>query len=158
MPEIAFYHHTRRSVDETLPTLLERSLARGWRVVVQATTQERLTRLDDYLWGYRPESFLPHGTKKAGAPEAQPIYLTCEADNPNGADARFFLEGARIAPVIAGGAAPRARAALMFNGEDEAELADARAQWSELRDGGQSLVYYQQSDNGWEVKAREPKA
>lgn len=106
MPEIAFYHHTRRGVDDTLPTLLEKSLARGWRVVVQATNEQRLQRLDAHLWSYRPESFLPHGTKADAASEKQPIYLTCDNDNPNGADIRFFVDGARIAPALAGASAP----------------------------------------------------
>lgn len=159
MLEIAFYHHARRSVDETLPSLLERSLARGWRVVVQAASEKRVKKLDAQLWSYRPESFLPHGTKADAAPQAQPIYLTSENDNPNSADVRFFIEGARMAPALAGEAAPRQRAALLFDGANDEELADARAQWKELRELGYSLVYHQQSESGgWEEKAREPKS
>lgn len=158
MVEISFYHHQTRRIEDTLPTLLERSLARGWRVVVQAVSERRLNALDQHLWAYKPESFLPHGTKRDAAPEAQPIYLTCADDNPNGADVRFFVEGARIAPLLAGETAPRLRAVLMFNGDDPAELADARAQWKELRDAGQTLVYQQQDESGrWIEKAREPK-
>ncbi|MGJ0396182.1 MAG: DNA polymerase III subunit chi [Methylocystis sp.] len=159
MPEIAFYQLTRATVAEKLPTLLERARARGWRAVVQATSEARLAKLDEDLWSYRPESFLPHGTKADGAPQTQPIYLTCENDNPNDADVRFFIEGAQMAPALAGAGAPRQRAALLFDGHDEAELADARAQWKELRDLGYSLVYHQQSEGGgWEEKAREPKS
>ncbi len=159
MPEIAFYHLTRFTVEQTLPTLLERSRARGWRAIVQATSEARLAKLDEDLWAYRQESFLPHGTTADGAPQTQPIYLTCENDNPNDADVRFFVEGARLTPALAGAGAPRQRAALLFDGHDEAELADARAQWKELRDLGYSLVYHQQSESGgWEEKAREPKS
>ncbi|MBM3576829.1 MAG: DNA polymerase III subunit chi [Alphaproteobacteria bacterium] len=159
MLEIAFYHLTRATVEQTLPTLLERTRARGWRAIVQATSEARLAKLDADLWSYRPESFLPHGTKTDGAQETQPIYLSREDDNPNDAEVRFFIEGARIARALAGAGAPRERAALIFDGRDEAELADARAQWKELRDLGYSLVYHQQSESGgWEEKAREPKS
>ena len=159
MAEIAFYHLTTRSIEQTLPILLERSLARGWRVVVQAASPRRLTQLDQHLWSYRPESFLPHGGKADAQPQTQPIYLTCETDNPNDADVRFFIEAAQIAPVMAGAGAPRERAALLFSGADEAELADARAQWKELREAGYSLAYHQQDDAGkWVEKAREPKS
>ncbi|MCX7899060.1 MAG: DNA polymerase III subunit chi [Methylocystis sp.] len=154
MPEIAFYHHTVRSVDSTLPLLLEKSLARGWRVVVQAAGAERVRMLNDHLWGYKPESFLPHGTKSDGAPETQPIYLTCENDNPNGADVRFLLDGVQIKPFLSGDAAPKARIALMFS---DADKEDARAQWAALRDAGMTLAYYQQGNSGgWKMKAREP--
>ncbi|MBM3563795.1 MAG: DNA polymerase III subunit chi [Alphaproteobacteria bacterium] len=159
MSEIAFYHLTRTTVAQTLPALLERSRARGWRAIVQATSDALLAKLDAELWSYRPESFLPHGTKADGAPQTQPVYLTCGEDNPNDADVRFFVEGARLAPALAGAGAPRQRAALLFDGRDDAELADARAQWKELRDLGYSLVYHQQSEGGgWEEKAREPKS
>jgi DNA polymerase-3 subunit chi len=156
MVEISFYHHQTRRIEQTLPTLLERSLARGWRVVVQATSETRLRALDDHLWSYRPESFLPHGSRANPAPETQPIYLTCAHDNPNDADVRFFVESAQIAPALAGPAAPKARAVLLFNGEDPDELADARAQWKALRDAGWTLVYQQQDESGrWVEKARE---
>ncbi len=159
MVDISFYHHQTRKIEDTLPTLLERSLARGWRVVVQATSDARVNALDQRLWSYRPESFLPHGTKRDASPETQPIYLTCGDDNPNNADVRFFVEGAHIAPILTGDAAPAERAVLLFDGEDPEELANARAQWKELRDAGQTLVYQQQDDSGrWVEKAREPKA
>jgi DNA polymerase-3 subunit chi len=158
MVEVSFLHLKTRRVEDALPTLLERSLSRGWRVVVQATSEARLRALDGHLWSYRPESFLPHGGASDPAPESQPIYLTTSVENPNRADVRIFLEGAAMAPLLAGDAAPTQRAVLLFDGDNEDELANARAQWKELRDTGRALVYQQQDENGrWIEKAREPK-
>jgi DNA polymerase III subunit chi len=160
MPEVLFYQLTRRSLEEALPRLLEISLARNWRVAVQTGDASRLKPLDDHLWSYDPEKFLPHGTKSEGEPETQPIYLTAEGDNPNEADARFFLHEAAVGPVLAApGAAPKLRAILMFSGADPAELLDARAQWKALRDTGHELVYYQEDENGkWIEKSRHKSA
>jgi len=145
MPDIRFYHLMRRGLDEALPNLLEQSLARGWRVAVQTTSRQSRTRLDESLWAYRPESFLAHGTRADGAPETQPIYLTDEADNPNRADVRFFVEGARAAPVLADPAlAPRERTVLIFAGDAEKDA--AREQWSELLPLGQKLSYFKEDD------------
>lgn len=156
MPEIAFYHHVTKDIDETLPTLLEKSLARGWRAVVQTASAERMRRLDGHLWAYRPESFLPHGTKADGAPETQPIYLTCDGDNPNTAHVRFLLDGLPVAAALAAETAPTERVVLMFSNDDKVE---ARLQWAALRDAGETLTYYQQTDaGGWALKAREPKS
>jgi DNA polymerase-3 subunit chi len=158
MVEIFFYHHKTRRIDDTLPALLEKSLANGWRVVVQAATESRVAALDQHLWSYRPESFLPHGTKRDASPQTQPVYLTSADENPNGADVRFFMQGAHVAPILAGAAAPRERAILLFDGEDETELQDARRQWAELRDAGHKLVYWRQDDSGrWAAQAREPR-
>ena len=50
MAEIWFYHLQSRPLEQVLPTLLERSLARGWKVVVECSSRERLASLDDRLW------------------------------------------------------------------------------------------------------------
>lgn len=160
MIEVFFYHLSERKVDSALQLLLERARGRGWRAVVQAASAARLKKIDAYLWSYSRDSFLPHGGSADPDPKSQPIYLTCDDDeNPNSAEIRFFIEGVAIAPVLDGMSAPSMRAALLFDGADEAELEDARAQWRELRDAGYPLVYYQQTDDGkWIEKAREPKS
>jgi DNA polymerase-3 subunit chi len=157
MIEVSFYHLTRRTLDQALPVLLEKSLARGWRVAVQGSDEKRLRNLDNYLWSFDPEKFLPHGIKADGAPETQPIYLTTQSDNPNDADVRFFVDGAIAPPTLADPAsAPKARAVLMFDGNEAAELQAARDQWKELRDAGFEVVYFQEDDSGrWEEKKRE---
>ena len=94
--EVYFYHLERRTLEEVLPTLLERSLERGWRAAVQAASEERVEALDTLLWTYREESFLAHGTARDGHVEAHPIYLTSGGDNPNGAQVRFLVDGAEL--------------------------------------------------------------
>jgi len=160
MTEVRFYHLTRRTLERALPVLLEMSLERGWRVAVQAGDEKRLKSLDDHLWSYDPEKFLPHGTKAEGEAETQPIYLTAEGDNPNAADVRFFVYGAAAPPLLADpSAAPKLRAVLMFDGGDPMELSAAREQWKELRETGHELVYLQENEDGkWEEKKREKKA
>jgi DNA polymerase III subunit chi len=160
MIEVSFYHLTRRKLEQALPVLLEKSLARGWRVAVQARDAKRLGRLDDFLWSYEPTKFLPHGTKADGAAETQPIYLTIDGDNPNAADVRFLIDGVNAAPLLGDPAsAPKTRAVLMFDGNDAMELQAAREQWKELRDAGFELVYFQEDERGaWGEKKREKKA
>ena len=58
MTEVLFYHLQNMSVENVLPPLLEKSLERGWRVVVQSTSEERADALDAHLWTYRDE-FVP---------------------------------------------------------------------------------------------------
>src|ERR1700741_4597108 len=94
MTEILFYHLQHQPLERVLPALLEKSLERGWRVVVQTASEERAEALDAHLWTYRDDSFLPHGTwREAQAPE-QPLLLTLGGDNPNGAAVRFLVDGA----------------------------------------------------------------
>src|SRR3984957_10387835 len=86
MTEVLFYHLQNMSLENILPPLLEKSLERGWRVVVQSTSQERADALDAHLWTYRDDSFLPHATWRAGDAQDQPIVLMAEEGNPNRAN------------------------------------------------------------------------
>src|SRR5262249_46313174 len=83
MTEVLFYHLQRQPLERVLPSLLERSYERGWRVVVQASSDERVDALDAHLWTYRDDNFLPHGTARESDVAEQPILLTTADHNPN---------------------------------------------------------------------------
>src|SRR4030042_15088 len=97
MTDVLFYHLERQPLERVLPSLVERSLSRGWRAVVQAGSDERVDALDTLLWTYAEESSPPHGTSKDGNTAEQPVFLTTEDDNPNGATVRFLVDGAELA-------------------------------------------------------------
>lgn len=154
MSEIHFYHLQIHPLDRALPRLLEKSLERDWHVCLQMRTPEKCAALNDLLWNVGEDGFLPHGTAEDGDVEFQPIYLTMGSENPNGAQIRFFVECAQIAPALAASAEPYERLVIMFDGNDENELNDARAQWKALKDTGLPMSYFQQTESGgWEKKA-----
>ena len=66
MTEILFYHLQGQKLEGVLPGLLEKSLERGWKVIVQGASEERIEALDAHLWTYRDDGFLPHGTWREG--------------------------------------------------------------------------------------------
>ena len=96
MTEILFYHLQRQPLEAVLPSLVERSLARGWQAAIQAASEERLQALDDHLWTYADDSFLPHGTDRDADAATQPVVLTLREGNPNAASIRFLVEGADV--------------------------------------------------------------
>ena len=150
MTEILFYQLYRQPIERVLPSLLERSLERGWRVVVQAASEERVEALDSHLWTYNDESFLPHGTWRDPEARNQPILITVHADNPNAAAVRFLIDGAPVPED----AASYARIVLLFDGEDPDALDAARVRWSEAKNGGFEVTYWQPDENGrWQRKA-----
>jgi len=150
MTEIFFYQLQRQPLERVLPSLLERSLERGWRVVVQAASDERVEALDAHLWTYDDQSFLPHGTARDGEAKSQPILLTTAEDNANGASVRFLIDGV---PMPAD-AESYDRIVLLFDGDDEDALAQARARWSEAKAQGFDVTYWQTDERGrWVKKA-----
>ncbi|HUB63962.1 MAG TPA: DNA polymerase III subunit chi [Methylocella sp.] len=154
MTEIWFYHLQRQPLEKVLPQLLEKSLEKGWRAVVQAKNDERLDALDSWLWTYSDAGFLAHGRAGDGDGELQPVYLTTGLENPNGAALRIFIEGAALAPALSEPDAAYARVIALFDGTNEDERLFARAQWKELKERGFVVTYWQQAENGrWEKKA-----
>jgi len=150
MTEILFYHLQGQKLEGVLPTLLEKSLERGWRVVVQASSDERIEALDAHLWTYRDDGFLPHGTAKESEAAAQPILLTTGDDNANSAQVRFLIDGA---PVPADAAAYQ-RIVLLFDGEDQDAVAAAHERWTEAKAKGFEATYWQPDEQGrWVKKA-----
>jgi DNA polymerase III subunit chi len=150
MTEILFYHLQRQPLEKVLPTLLEKSLERGWRVVVQASSEERVEALDSHLWTYRDDSFLPHGTWREGDAREQPILLTINEANPNGAGVRFLVDGAAV-PADAG---TYQRLVLLFDGDDPDAVAAARERWSAAKTSGFEATYWQSDEHGrWQRKA-----
>jgi DNA polymerase-3 subunit chi len=148
--EILFYHLQRRPLEAVLPQLLERSLQRGWKVVVQAVTPERMAALDDHLWTFADDSFLPHASEREAGVADEPVVLTTGNGNPNGATVRFLVEGAPLPQRMD----DLHRLVVMFDGNDDTALAAARAAWAELKTGGHRPTYWQQDDDGrWQKKA-----
>jgi len=149
MTEVLFYHLEDQALEGALPALIERTLARNWRAVIQASSEERVEALDTLLWTYREESFLPHGTRRDPNPDQQPVFLTSSQDNPNAASVRFLVDGADVADV-----APYARIVYLFDGRDASAVERAREQWRRVKAAGCDVTYWQQSPDGrWQKQA-----
>ncbi|HEX2216806.1 MAG TPA: DNA polymerase III subunit chi, partial [Xanthobacteraceae bacterium] len=139
MAELLFYHLKNRPLEAVLPALLERCCERGWRVAVQAASEERVEAIDAQLWTYRDDSFLPHGLARERDAADQPIVLTAGEDRPNGARVRFLIDGA----ALPADADDYDRLVLLFDGTDPDAVAAARTQWQQARAKGFEATYWQ---------------
>lgn len=146
MTEILFYHLERTGLDSVLPGLLEKCLERHWQVTVRCGAPEVLQPLDNHLWTYKDDSFLPHGIE---AEEGQPITLTAEIENEPNSDVLFLVEGADAQPENLGGLT---RCIAIFDGAKEEHLQKARALWKSFKDAEMPATYWKQSPEGRWVK------
>jgi DNA polymerase III subunit chi len=150
MTEILFYQLKGQRLEQVLPALLLKSLERGWRVVVQACSEERIEALDAHLWTWRDDAFLPHGTWREPEAAEQPVLLTPNSENPNRAAVRFLVEGAEWPDD----AADYQRLILLFDGDDPEALATARERWVKVKNDGFEVTYWQADENGrWRRQA-----
>ncbi|MFY0633143.1 MAG: DNA polymerase III subunit chi [Vannielia sp.] len=150
MGKAMFYHLTQRPLEATLPALLERSLAAGWRVAVRGRDEGRMGWLDEKLWAGPDEAFLAHG--RAGGPHdaLQPVLLTTSTEMPNGATCLMAVDGAGVQPEEV---AALERVCVLFDGHDPDAVQHARGQWKALTGAGAVAEYWSEESGRWEKKA-----
>lgn len=147
--EVWFYHLERSALDQVLPELLDRTVQRGWKAIVRSPQADRIEHLDGFLWSYRDESFLAHGRADEPFAERQPVLLSTDLDNPNDAQALFLIDGAEPGSLDG-----YERCLVLFDGRDDAAVAQARGRWKGFKALGLPVSYWQQgAERGWEKKA-----
>lgn len=153
MSAVRFYHLRTKTLEQALPELLTRALDQGKRIVVKTPDAATAVRLNDHLWTWRADSFLPHSVRGEKDGEAfaaaQPVWLTPGNDNPNGAGVLMLTHGAAAEAIET-----YELACDIFDGNDEAALSAARARWKDYTAQGHAVTYWQQNDRGgWEQKS-----
>jgi DNA polymerase-3 subunit chi len=147
MTEIRFYHLERQPIETALPALLTKALSTGKNIVVKANSAADVEKLNDVLWTYDPNSFLPHGSAKDGHAEKQPIWLTDSDENPNNAKVLILING-----VQSDIQTDFDLCCEIFDSTDQNALNAARQKWKSYKDTDFELTYWQQTDNGWQKK------
>ncbi|BBF82361.1 DNA polymerase III subunit chi [Asticcacaulis excentricus] len=146
MTQVWFYHLERTPLKAALPDLLEKTLQKGWKAYVLGAAGETLEGLDQHLWAYRDEAFLPHGLESEPQAARQPVLLGDSGGNANGAEVLFSVSAMNLPEL-----SPYQRCLILFEGHDETHLNWARAQWKTLKAQNLDLAYWKQNDAGrWE--------
>ena len=154
MAEIQFYHLSSTPLERALPRLLEKALQGGLRAVVLTGSEEKAEWLSTMLWTYDPASFLPHGTEKDGYAEAQPVFITATAQNPNGAGLLVVTDGSEIEFSES-----VARVLDLCDGSDAQAVEKAQLRAGKYRAAGHRVVINRQNaSGGWEKQALAAEA
>ena len=145
-PEWWFYHLQRPTLERAVGPLLEKCVERGWRVLAVSRDITRRAALDEALWTYDDQSFLPHGQAEAEglAPSDQPVLISENTENLNQAAVALLMDGVDL-PVDAN----YERCMVMFDDGDANARQKAREQFKAAKDAGLSARYFQQADRGW---------
>lgn len=151
MTETLFYHLERRALEDVLPGLVEKSLERGWRAIIKVESADRADALDTLLWTYHQENFLPHAQAGDGEAARQPVLITLDDGNPNGAAILFLVGGAAMPDWASAALKLLTRIVLMFDGRDPSAVQTAREAWKAAKAAGHDVTYWKESPSGkWE--------
>jgi DNA polymerase III subunit chi len=150
MAEVFFYHLGEQPLKQVLPQLIAKGLQRNLKMAVQTPEKEKLSILSEMLWAAEDVAFLPHGLSDDDNAAHQTVVLCASLENPNRATVRFYLEGA--VPHSMDGLT---RAVIMFDGDDESAVEQARGEWKRLKAEGHEISYWKQDEGGkWQNQAR----
>jgi DNA polymerase-3 subunit chi len=137
---IDFYHLTALPLERALPSIAERVIRAGQRLLV-VTEAGRLAELDRQLWSYAAESFVPHALAGGARDADQPILLSADTAAPNGARNIALADGQWRDEALSFD-----RIFYFFDGT---AIEDARANWRALKDlPGAERHYWKQDESG----------
>lgn len=112
--------------------LTEKALGRGHRVFVNCHSQSQVDTLDDYLWRFKPSSFVPHCPASSDAEEQVVLGFEDAPGSHNDvlinlalAPPSFFARFERVAEVVT---------------QDENSLQALRDAWRHYKDRGYPLT------------------
>ena len=145
--QVDFYHLTRLPLERALPQIAEKVLASGARLLIVSADAGQRAQLDQQLWTYAEDGFLPHAELGAGDDATQPILIAPDVNAANGARHIALADGAWRDDAL-----DFERAFHFF---DNNAISAARAAWKALaeRDGVERR-YWKQNDAGrWERAA-----
>ncbi len=149
--EAYFYRVFRSTVEQILVRLLQRSRGQGMRSLVVGVDRDHMRKLDERLWVFDDQTFLPHAVAGSDADPHQPILLATDFDNPNSANHLILLDGRALdlTQVSAFG-----RISIIFDGRDRSQVDAARRDWKAAVEAGISCVYWTDESGAWKELRR----
>lgn len=150
--DIQFYHLLATTLERALPQLVQKALQADYRLQITCRDTSIMKMVDERLWDYDPDSFLPHGTEKEPEAHRQPILLSVSGENLNHANLLLITDGRPLPEE--GQESGFARVLDVFNGHDESAVQAARQRWKDYKEAGHTMAYIRQMPDGsWQKQA-----
>jgi len=145
--QVDFYHLAVTPLERALPSIAQRVVAGGGRLLIVSGDEAQRGAIDRLLWSYSPESFLPHGQAGSDDDAAQPVLIAAEVAAANQAANIALIDGEWRDAALSFDRA--------FHFFDAERIEEARAAWKALADrDGVDRRYWKQNDAGkWEQAA-----
>ena len=135
MTEILFVEVTANRLEFRVCELAEGIYVRGERLQILAPDSGQASRLDDLLWTFRPDSFIPHGLMEpAGGNPPLPVVITTREEPVSGIEHLLMLEFA--SPEFLRSFAEAIHLVVV---DDRDRREASRRYWVQLREAGFSL-------------------
>ena len=135
MTEVVFVEVTASRMEVRACEIAENTYAQGDRLQIIAIDEQQAARLDDLLWTYKPENFVPHGLWKSMDTEStQPVVITTRKERVSGIASLLTMD---YCPVEMIQQFSRVIHVVVMDNQERLEA--SRRYWTLLKDAGFSL-------------------
>jgi len=143
--QIIFYSSAPLQVENTLFTLIEKSLEKGYKSLLLFLDKEKCSEIDEKLWTYKQNSFLPHLSEDEEISNEIdiPIYLTTKNENPYEAELLFSIDGS-----IPDNINNLERLIIIIDANDKILLEKYKKYYLDINKKFEDIVFYKSDDDG----------
>ena len=135
MTEITFVEVTASQMEIRACEIAEHTYAQGERLQIIALDEEQAARLDDLLWTYKPDNFVPHGRWKSMDNDSdQPVLITTRKEPVPGITSLLTMDYCPIEMVQ-----QFSKVIHLVVVDNQERLEASRRYWTLLKDAGFSL-------------------
>jgi DNA polymerase-3 subunit chi len=137
MTEITFVEVTASQMEIRACEIAEHTYAQGERLQIIALDEEQAVRLDDLLWTYKPDTFVPHGLWKSMNNDSdQPVVITTRKEQVPGIASLLTMDYCPIEMVRQFSVVIHV---VVVDNQERLEA--SRRYWTLLKDAGFSLKH-----------------
>ncbi len=148
MADIRFYHMEHSTLDQALPAITVKAFQSGKRIMIRVPDKKEATRLNDLLWVFHQNMFLPHGAEGDKHADKQPVWITSQDNNENNATILITTHGCTMDNLD-----EFEMVCEILDGRVDSQITEARARWKTYKGDNHDLTYWQQDENGkWNKK------
>jgi DNA polymerase-3 subunit chi len=135
MTEVVFVEVTASQIETRACEIAEHTYAQGERLQIIALDEEQAARLDDLLWTYKPDNFVPHGRWKSMDSESDhPVVITTRKERVPGIASLLTMDYCPVKMVQ-----QFSKVIHVVVVDNQERLEASRRYWTLLKDAGFSL-------------------
>jgi len=135
MTEVLFVQANENRLEMRACEIAEHTYAQDQRLQIIAANEEQATRLDNLLWTYKLDNFVPHGIWKGSENQvAQPVVITNRQERVPGIEYLLMLDYCEVELV-----GQFSHAVHMVVADNRDRLEASRRYWTQLKEAGFAL-------------------
>ena len=141
-----FYNSSHRNVVADISWLIEKLFKEKNRILVFCKDLETVEVIDNFLWAYKEDGFIPHSIEKKGSSSIYPILITTNIHEDYQHDVLLALSGVLIEEKYW---RKFSKAYYFFDDQENKEKENAREMWKSFSALNIDCKYWVYKANNW---------